>query len=122
VVDEDWHLAGTVWEVSRAVRDEVALRARDRDMLHEQAINARLARREIAIEDTKEQRALKSAARTVYRRAARAPTVATRPELTLAISGRDRRLISADDAIRHAIAEGWLVEGPDGFAVGAAAP
>jgi hypothetical protein len=122
VNSDDWLLAGMVMDASRAVRNRIGLVARYQAHQREGETNARLARREISIEETKEQRALLSMAKSMARRAGRDGTPVSRTELSKAAAGPHRKLVGVDDAIAYAISQRWIVAEGDEYRAGPSRP
>lgn len=114
---EDWRLAGVVMATSRAVRTAVADHARREEARREEATHARAARREAVIDDTAEARALRKASAAIGRKAHRGSCTCdgahTRRCLQRAPASRDLKLVTADDALEVAVAEGWVVPTSD---------
>lgn len=113
VTVDDWALAGIVLDTSDAVREATLAAQRAAEGALEAGRNAKAATRASA-----EQAARRKVDNTVAR-VARVIEQAisqngpmTRAPLRKAVAGRDREWF--DDALDHALAEGWVAEGPDG--------
>jgi hypothetical protein len=110
VNDEDWQLAGVIVDTSHRVRQDVETTLDEAQQTKERSATERHLRREIAVDDTKERRALHSAVRSaanVVRRHHEAgthcdPAGCTRSCMTRAIGGKFRALVSVDDVIAEA--------------------
>ncbi|MFM1966979.1 MAG: hypothetical protein RL134_2704, partial [Actinomycetota bacterium] len=121
---EDWELAERVMEHSDGVRKwVVAEAARKRQATEEQSIRKHIGR-EAAVEESAVQRSLTRAAKACHRAASRcAPAPLTRRDATLAVTGRDRKLVTVDEALAEAERLRWLVpHAPEGWVIGDAAP
>ena len=109
---DDWRLADELLRTSDRLRTGVLAALQTEHDRKEGASIARLVRREVAVADTAERRALLSGAKSMGRVAHAAGEPVTRGELSRAVAGKHKGLVSVDDMIAHAIAEGWLE--PDG--------
>jgi hypothetical protein len=120
----DWNLAGMVMASSDAVRSRIVAYHREQIRLREQAAIERAVRRSDAIADSTDRRAVAAAKRAVARRVHRdgAGSRVTRRELVLAIAGRDRELVSVDEVIAAAMAEGWIERDGDQYTPGRSRP
>lgn len=118
---DDWRLAGQVVDTSRNVRRYVAAVLAQVEARRETAQVSRLIRREEASEDAAASRALSSAVRTVVRKV-NVLGHATRSDLTRAIAGRDRKLVTTDEVIARAVSEGLLAVDGDGWKPGRKKP
>lgn len=119
VTEDDWHLAGIVATTSRRVRAGVEAVLEGTARRKEHAAVERHARRELHVEDSKEQRALMSAAKSVARATARHAEGHEHGDrgcapgcLTRAIAGKHRVVVTVPDVIAEAERHGWIR--PDG--------
>lgn len=108
ITDEDWHLAGTVMDVSTRTR------AQCQDALARAAERSTTARgraegvRASVAEETMHERAIQRVARVIVRAAVKANEPMTPAVLRSRVAGRDRRFF--DEALGLAIHGGRLVE------------
>ncbi|CAN5601300.1 hypothetical protein BH24ACT5_BH24ACT5_17360 [soil metagenome] len=116
--DEDWWLAGRVLEHSIAVRSSIIQLARLDAVAEEDAAIARHIRREHRVADSTERKALESAAWSAARRVAGADKPVNRSELTRAMAGKHRQLVTVDAVIDHAESKEWIVWSDDGWTIG----
>jgi hypothetical protein len=119
---DDWRLAGMVQQTSNAVRASAIAHLASERRKREAEANARAVRREAAIDGSKEGRALASGAKAMARVVHRAGTPLPRANLTRAMSGQQRKLVTPDQAIEYAIEKNWLRCCGDGFEPGESAP
>lgn len=109
----DWDLAGVVMETSRAVRGEVASDARRRAAASEAASTSKAVRRQDALDDSLEAKALGRAARTIANRVhGHGPQSAS--DLMRAMSSKHRQHVTLYQAIDRAIDEEWIVLDSEG--------
>ncbi len=118
---DDWRLAGVVVATSHNVRHYVAGTLRAVKANEERASTERLIRREEANEDAAVARALGSAARSIGRKV-HANGPAKRSVLSLAMAGKHRQLVSVDDVIAEAVAQGFIVKKGDAWVPGRCKP
>lgn len=111
---DDWRLAGTIVDTSRAVRRAVEATLLAEDSQREASATARVVRREVAVEESRADRALASAARSVAaviaRHHARGEHAeqgggCTRRCLTQAIASKHREVVTVDSVVSKALAE-----------------
>jgi hypothetical protein len=100
---DDWALAETLLTYSDTVRAKILKQIRETDNEKEQAADYRAARRVLKVEEKQEERAFESAVRAISRKTARSTQPVTGRELSRAIAGKDRLLITLDDVILEAI-------------------
>jgi energy-coupling factor transporter ATP-binding protein EcfA2 len=121
VSHDDWELAGVIVDTSCRVRNHVIATLRAAEHRSEAAQVSRLVRREAASEDAATQRALASATKSIankVRKVGRCP----RRDLTQAIASKHRKLITVDEAIDKAVAEGLIKADGDHFVPGRRTP
>jgi hypothetical protein len=126
MTDDDWALAERVMRASDAIRDHVIRKAREADEARTVASAKKQALRDAIVADTATQRATMSGAKAAWRAATKATgggSRAGRADITRAMKGADRKLITVDDAIAKAVELGWI-EGDDrgGYSPGKARP
>lgn len=119
---DDWRIAEHFMCVSDAVRDSVLDRSRDRLAEELKADARRYALRDAVVEHTAAERALARAARAAWRAASASDQGATRRDIHIAITSRDRAMVTAQDAIDEAIRLRWIVESDDRFQPGEGRP
>jgi Bifunctional DNA primase/polymerase, N-terminal len=123
---DDWDLAERILTVSDGVRAWVLSEARRRAADADLAVARRHAQREVVVADTVETKALDGAARACYRavsKAVAAGSRASRRDLQLALTGRQRKAVTVDEAADHAAAQGWIVGDTDiGWVLGKSQP
>lgn len=120
---QHWELAGHIMQTSNAVRDDIINTAAHQQAASEHAYAQRLAKRGIIAEETQEQRALISGARSIARKVGAANQPVTRRDITQSVSGRVRKLVSIDDIINYATEQNWIVDGGEqGYTPGESAP
>jgi len=122
VEPEDWELAGMIMRSSAAVRTWVIELARSAAVQTEQAFAAKLANRAAVVEDTAEQRALESGARSMARKVHRSEVPLSKRELLAAAASKHKQLASADEMIALAVDRGWLTTVADGWKSGDSRP
>lgn len=131
VTEDDWALGGVVVGTSRRVRARVESILEGVERRREEVGAARAARRELHVEDTRTERAMISAARSVANAADRHATRrqhaeqgggCTRSCFTQAISGKSRALVSVADAIDLAERNGWVQADGDRWLPGESRP
>lgn len=118
---EDWYLAQIVSDTSRRVRESVEAAVAAVAKHKEDAATRGHARREHYIEDSREQRALMSAAKSVGRLVARHCGASEhdgagcgRACLTRGIAGKHRQMLAMDEVISKALDRGWIVPSVEG--------
>lgn len=119
---EDWELAEVIVATSAGVRTWVQHQLRSVDAQRERAHRERIVGRDAALQDAADARALAAASRAVARKVHRRGGRCTRRELHHAIKSNDRRLVTVDDAIERAVADGFVVADGDGWAPGRTKP
>ena len=107
---DDWALAERIDRASCAVRSLAIEYARSEATRSESAYARKLADRDAVVESSAGQRALESGARAVARKVGRMSTPATRLELRTAVAGRDKKVVSIDDIVDHAVSLRWVHE------------
>lgn len=122
VTSSDWHLAGTIHNTSNAVRSWVISYARQKAAQTEQAMAMKLANRQVITDDTVEQRALTSGAKSIARKVHKAGGAASKRDLMGAAASKHKTLVSVDDMIAHAEQKGWIVPEGDGWKPGDSRP
>jgi len=123
VDDDDWRLAEELLRASDRLRASAIAAVRLDGERREEASIARVVRRETAVADTAERRALVSGARSMARKAhAAGDEPLTRGDLSRATAGKHKGLVSVDDMLAHAIAEGWLEPDGDSYRAGRSQP
>jgi hypothetical protein len=129
--DDDWRLAGIILDTSRRVRGQVEGTIAWLADRKEQAASDRHARREIHVEDTKAERALRSAARSVanvvHKHADRDAHEqqgggCTKRCLTHAIAGKHRDFVTVDQAADEAERSRWISASSDRWTPGQSRP
>lgn len=106
---DDWHLAETVMSVSDAVRTHVIGEARRSIEGAVEASHRRAADREVVIAGTLRNKALSGAAKSVARRVrAMNGVAANRREISRAIAGKYRQLVTVDEVIDEAERLLWI--------------
>lgn len=120
---DDWRLAEHLMTISDQQRDWVIAESRRAGMEMVSSDIARAVMKEGAIEKSAADRALKNAARAVWRAASSAADGAQRRDIHHRIASRDRALVTVDDAIAHALKMKWI-EGNDtiGYRSGEVSP
>lgn len=114
VTEDDWQLARTVWDVSRAMRARVIEYGREEARkVAEARDDAAVTRAErIAVASgqvgSKVERIAERLALTIHKKGA----AATRRDATKLLNSRDRGLFP--EALEHAVAQGWLTVDEDG--------
>ena len=123
ITTDDWRLAEHLMAISDAQRDWVIAESRRAGMEIVSNEIARAVMKEGAIEKSAADRALKNAAKAVWRAALSAADGAQRRDIHHRIASRDRALVTVDDAIAHALKMKWI-EGNDtvGYRSGEASP
>jgi hypothetical protein len=123
VSPDDWRIAERIMTLSDQQRDWVIAESR-REAANKMSTEiAKAVMKEGAVEKSATERALRNAARAVYRAAESSPDGATKRSITIRIASRDRALVTVDDAIAEALRLRW-VEGNDtvGYRIGEAKP
>jgi hypothetical protein len=107
ITGQDWTLAGTVLQTSQAVRDSLLAEAEEAEALKEAASHNRAARREMVIEEQRDDKAMRIAIDTMARHVEKAACDGgcKRRCLTNSIAWKHRQLINVDQAIERAIEE-----------------
>jgi hypothetical protein len=120
---DDWELAGMVMRSSRAVRTWAIEEARSSTAASERSTAMRLAQRQIVVEDASQRRALEAGALSIARKAHRDPTIAlAKRDVMSAVRGSYKKLVTVDEMIDLAIANGWIEAIADGFRAGKSRP
>jgi len=123
---EDWRLAEYVMANSDSIRSWVIQKATIAVQEAARASAERQADRELIVADKITSKALTSAARAAWRATRRAVDgggTATRRDVQVAMSGRDRKVVSVDEAITEAERLQWVkAVGEDALTIGTAAP
>lgn len=118
-----WRAATGIVESSDNARAAVLEHVRRAAAEREGAATQKAVRRDAAMKEGEHRRVLESAARCVANRARRSGVDGvTRRELTLALSGDQRRVVSVDEAIDEAASRGWLSESSDRWVAGESRP
>lgn len=128
VTENDWRLAGIVWDTSCTVREVLVSIARAERSAQEQAALRFHAERE-AVGEMARRRAMpkvEQLARRLARKLHEDPTYAgqtlTRAKLGRFLDSKERKLDLLGDAISFAIEKGWLHETEDGYSAGDSRP
>lgn len=124
---DDWQLAEALVTVSENVKTEVAKSLRAVSENTATTAGAWQGVKEVAAEESKEQRALEGGARAMARKVtAHAPShpeqTCTRKCLSAATSGAHRKLAEVDDMLEHAVAKDWIRAVGDRWATGGSSP
>lgn len=117
VSEEDWDLAGVIVDTSAEVRSYVQAELRAEAEAEEVARLKRQVRRDAASEAGETSRALASAAISVGRKVRKLGR-ATRRDLSQSIAGRHRKLVTVDDVIERAEADGTITRDGDHWVPG----
>lgn len=104
---DDWALAGTIQDASNTIRGHVVDTVNHEAQRRQETSQRLHANREVAADRAKEQRRIVDCARKIKARVVAAPDEWTRIDLYRAMR-RQRDVF--DDALDHAIAEGWVIE------------
>ena len=122
---DDWALAKTVTDVSRANRTWLT-ELHNADQRHaEEAANSRHVRRELAVADSVQQRALDRMTAAIARHVHRATCEGgscNRRCAARSTAGRDRTIAAVDDAIDCAVNLRWITVEEDVIKPGTARP
>lgn len=105
---EDWELAGVVMATSNAVRNWVIEHARLQARRSEDARTAALARRDAALQDEAQRRALISGAKSIARRVHKVGGESKFSVVRAAVASKHRELVSVEDMLTHAVEEKWI--------------
>lgn len=105
---DDWRIAERIMTISDQQRDWVIAESRRRATEIVSAEIGKAVLKESAVEKSATERALKNAARAAWKCAEGARDGATRRDISRRIAGRDRALVSIDDAIAYALSVGWI--------------
>ncbi|MDZ7732216.1 MAG: hypothetical protein U5R31_03110 [Acidimicrobiia bacterium] len=118
-----------ICDTSRAVRDAMAATIAITERQRTHAARERRAADEIHVEDTKEARALASAARSAARAVHRHTETSQHDDtgcamrcLRAAVASKHRTLVAMDDVIAEAAAKGWITPHHDRFQAGESRP
>jgi hypothetical protein len=122
VTQEDWKLAGMVMRASSAVRQWVLEVSRKKATEAETVYTKRAVRREIAVENAVEERALISGAKSLARKVHNTEGVATKGVISRAVASKHKQIVSLDEMIFYAIEQGWIEAQTDGWAPGKSKP
>ena len=123
VNETDWGLAGMVIATSRAVRSFVLEADRQANRQRDRYADAKAVSRALAVDDTRERRALDKMMRRVAVVAHGEPArVFTRAQLNSECAGRDREFASVDDAIAASELRKWLTRVGAGWQAGTVSP
>lgn len=130
VDDTDWHLAGVITTTSRTIRVAVQNTLEVVERAKEEAFVKKHARREIAVEESKETRALASATKSVANVVAKhhehgdhvMPDGCTERCLSRAIASSHRRVVAPDEVIAEAERRGFITRREGRFHPGDARP
>ena len=120
---DDWRIAERIMTISDQQRDWVISESRRRATEVVSAEISKAVLKDSAVEKSAAERALRNAARAVYRAAEVAPDGVDRRGITHRIASRDRALVTVDDAIAEALRLRWI-EGNEtvGYRAGEARP
>jgi len=117
VDDDDWRLAGIINETSRRVRDSVQGTVDLQEQRKEEVASERHVRRQLHVEDSKEQRALRTASKSVGNVVAKHDTEGrhvdegggcTRRCLSQAMASSSRALVTVEEVAAEAERQGWI--------------
>jgi|DEB0MinimDraft_3_1074331.scaffolds.fasta_scaffold04975_4 hypothetical protein len=117
VNEDDWNLAGIYRRHSNLVRqillETIALSERKK----EEALTARLLRREQAVAEDASKHAVEKMARSIARHVERAACAepCTKRCMSRSTASRDRQMANVDDAIEHALSMKWIRRAGDSF-------
>lgn len=118
---DDWELATIAMATCTAVRESVAIEARREIQRKTEEGNRQAAIRTTTVEEHQEHRAKVSMGRSMANRARTVDHPLTKRELTHAVAGKYRALVSIDEAIDYAVSCGWLRPEGEAWAPGTAA-
>ena len=120
---DDWRLAERILKLSDEQRDWVLAEGRRKVQDAVSADITRAVLKDGAVEKSATDRALRNAARAVYRAAAAADDGADKRAITHRIASRDRAIVTVDDAIAEALRLKWI-EGNErvGYRIGEGKP
>jgi hypothetical protein len=124
---DDWHLAECILSTSDGIRRWVLDEVRRQEQARSYADLSRHADRAVAAEAAAHAAALHRAARAAWRAASKAAEEggkATHRDIARSVAGRDRKVVSVEEAIDEAVRLDWLMEGnaDTGWAVGKSRP
>jgi hypothetical protein len=123
ITDDDWRLAEHIMATSDATRDWVLAEARRHTAAEAAGRVNQAVMRDAVVETSALERALKRAAKAVYRAAVRGGgTPIGRREIHSAIASRDRLHVTIDEAITECERLRWVVTKGDGWVPGEAKP
>jgi hypothetical protein len=120
---DDWRIAERLMTLSDHQRDWVIAESRREAANRVSSEIAKAVMKDGAVEKSAADRALRNAAKAVYRAAESATGTASKRDLHHRIASRDRALVSVDDAIAEAVRLDWI-KGNDtaGYVVGGGKP
>lgn len=122
VTPQDWELAGMVMDTSRAVRSSAIATARARERDESRGRTAAAVSKELAVADAEERRVLVAGAKSLARRAHKAGQPVAKRDLMAAVASRYKRVVTVDEMISHAEAQGWIEAVVDGWKPGESRP
>lgn len=129
VSEDDWRLAGVIFDTSSAVRRSVQTQVANVAKRTEEARTAIVVQRQATIESDASTRALASAARSASRKIHLHHEAGDHDGgpcvqrcLSRAIASKHRQLVTVDEVVDRAIADGYIVRDGDGFKPGRVSP
>ena len=123
ITEDDWALAERIMTHSDQARDWVIAEARRHAADEVAGRISQAVVREAATEQSAIERSLKRAAKAVYRAVASGGGEPVgRRSMAQAINGRDRQLVTVDDAVAEAERLEWIASRGDGWVCGEAKP
>jgi len=123
ITADDWRIAERLMCISDAVRDMLIDRTKQHAVERVRVDAVKHAMRDAVVESSANDRALQRAAKAVWRTCDQSTERATKRDITHRITGRDRALVSVDEAITEAVRLRWIKgDVVKGWATGEAKP
>lgn len=122
VTADDWRLAGVVMSRSNSIRRWAIEHHAAQQRSSERAYAVKLADRAAVVDDSAEQRALISGAKSIGRKVHNTQGECAKRDLQSAAASKHRKLVSVDEMISYAVDQGWIEMVGDRYQPGESRP